>query len=135
MTMEESVKVSIANIPYQVSVDTRGHRWLSDEPEDIGGGDTAPSPGELLLSSLGACTAITVKMYANRKKWPLEDVEIELAFNGELKPDPLTTVIERNIVFKGDLTDEQRARLLQIADACPVHKVLSNPIKIITRQD
>ncbi|MBV8251217.1 MAG: OsmC family protein [Chitinophaga sp.] len=133
--MDESVKVSIGNVPYQVSVETRGHRWLVDEPEDVGGGDTAPSPGELLLSSLGSCTAITLKMYATRKKWPMEDVEIELAFNTALKPDPLTTVIERNITIKGDLTDEQRARLMQIADACPVHKVLTNPIKIITRQD
>ncbi|SHL42710.1 putative redox protein [Chitinophaga jiangningensis] len=130
--MEESVKVSIGQNPYQVSIDTRGHRWLADEPEEVGGGDTAPKPGELLLSSLGACTAITVTMYAKRKKWPLEGVEIELFFNKDKKPDPNTTVIERNIAFQGNLDDEQRARLLQIADSCPVHKVLSNPIVIIS---
>ncbi|WP_291910394.1 OsmC family protein [Chitinophaga sp. CB10] len=130
--MEESVKVSIGQHPYQVSIDTRGHRWLADEPEDAGGGDTAPKPGELLLSSLGACTAITVTMYAKRKKWPLEGVEIELFFNKDKKPDPNTTIIERNISFQGNLDDEQRARLMQIADSCPVHKVLSNPIVIIS---
>ncbi|NIG56076.1 OsmC family protein [Chitinophaga sp. Cy-1792] len=132
--MEDNiVTVTIGNIPYQASIEARSHRWLADEPENVGGGDTGPQPGELLLSSLGTCTAITVKMYAARKGWPLEDIEVQLNFNKELKPSPNTTVIELNISLKGNLDEEQRARLLQIAHQCPVHKVLLNPIEIITK--
>ena len=131
--MDQEVKISLSGHPYQVSIDARDHRWLADEPEEAGGGDTGPQPGELLLSSLGACTAVTVKMYANRKKWPLDNVEVELRFNSEAKPDPLTTVIEMEVHFTGNLSEEQLARLLQIAHSCPIHKVLSNPIIVNTK--
>ncbi|MBO9731214.1 MAG: OsmC family protein [Chitinophaga sp.] len=131
--MDQEVKVSLSGHPYQVSISTRDHRWLADEPEEVGGGDTGPQPGELLLSSLAACTAITVKMYANRKKWPVENIEVELRYNSAAKPDPLTTVIDMEVYFAGDLTEEQRARLLQIAHSCPVHKVLTNPIIVNTK--
>jgi putative redox protein len=126
--MDQEIKVTLGGAPYQATIDTRGHRWLADEPEEVGGGDTGPAPGELLLSGLGACTAITVKMYADRKKWPLESIEIDLRYNSAAKPDPLTTVIDLEIHFNGNLDEEQRERLMQIAKACPVHKVLSNPI-------
>ncbi|MBS0029574.1 OsmC family protein [Chitinophaga sp. 22321] len=131
--MDQEVRLSLSGHPYQVSIDARDHRWLADEPEEAGGDDTGPQPGELLLSSLGACTAITVKMYANRKKWPLEDISIEVRFNSAAKPDPLTTVIDMEIQLRGDLTTEQQARLIQIAQSCPVHKVLSNPITMNTK--
>ncbi|NLR57954.1 OsmC family protein [Chitinophaga polysaccharea] len=131
--MDQEVSVSLSGHPYQVTIDTRGHRWLGDEPEDVGGGDTGPQPGELLLSSLGACTAITLKMYANRKKWPVEHIAVELRYNSAAKPNPLTTVIDMEIHFSGTLSEEQHARLLQIAHSCPVHKVLSNPIVINTK--
>lgn len=131
--MDQEVKISLSGHPYQVSIDARDHRWLADEPEEAGGGDTGPQPGELLLSSLGACTAVTVKMYANRKKWPLDNVEVELRFNSEAKPDPLTTVIDMEVHFTGNLSEEQLARLLQIAHSCPVHKILSNPIIVNTK--
>jgi len=131
--MDQEVRLSLSGHPYQVSIDARDHRWLADEPEEAGGDDTGPQPGELLLSSLGACTAITVKMYANRKKWPLEDISIEVRFNSAVKPDPLTTVIDMEIQLRGDLTEEQQARLIQIAQSCPVHKVLSNPIIMNTK--
>lgn len=130
--MEKTVKVSIANTPYQVSITAGNHHWSADEPQEVGGGDTGPVPKELLLSSLGACTAITLKMYAARKNWPLRDVEVQLNFNEALKPDAATTVIERRIRLEGDLDQEQRQRLLKIAESCPVHKLLSNPVRIIT---
>lgn len=72
-------------------------------------------------------------MYANRKKWPLENVEVELRFNSEGKPDPLTTVIDMEVHFTGNLSEEQLARLLQIAHSCPVHKILSHPIIVNTK--
>lgn len=131
--MDQEVRVSLSGRPYQVSIDTRDHRWLADEPVEAGGNDTGPQPGELLLSSLGSCTAITVKMYADRKKWPVENIEIELRFNSAAKPDPLTTVIDIDLHFTGNLSEEQIARLEQIARSCPVHKVLSNPIIMNTK--
>lgn len=131
--MDQEVSINLSGDPYQVSISARDHRWLADEPEAAGGGDTGPQPGELLLSSLGACTAITVKMYANRKKWPLENVEVELRFNSEAKPNPLTTIIDMEVHVTGNLTEEQRARLIEIARNCPVHKILSNPIIMNTK--
>lgn len=128
--MDQEVKVSLSGLPYQVSIDARDHRWLADEPTEAGGDDTGPQPGELLLSSLGSCTAITVKMYADRKKWPVDNIEIELRYNSDAKPDPLTTVIDMDIHFTGDLSTEQLERLQQIARSCPIHKVLSHPIII-----
>ena len=131
--MAQEVRINLSGYPYQVSVDARGHRWLADEPEEAGGGDTGPQPGELLLSSLGACTAITVKMYASRKQWPLENVAVELRFNSNAKPGPLTTVIDLEVHLTGNLSEAQRERLMEIARHCPVHKILSNPVIMNTK--
>lgn len=105
--------------------------WQADEPVDLGGGDTAPSPERLLLSSLCACTAITVRMYAARKQWPLTDVQVELQFNPDGKPGA-GTELTRVVSLHGDLSGEQRERLLQIANACPIHKVLTGEVRIAT---
>nr|WP_295870212.1 OsmC family protein [uncultured Chitinophaga sp.] len=133
--MDEEVKVSIEGIPYQVSISARDHRWLADEPTDINGGDTGPNPGELLLSSLGSCTAITLTMYAARKKWPVEKIDIDLRFDSAAKPDPATTVIECLVRISGNLDEAQRKRLMEIAHACPIHKLLTNPVIINTKED
>jgi putative redox protein len=130
-----TVHASGAGAPYQVVLtDNHAHRWLADEPADSGGADTGPSPEHLLLSSLGACTAITLRMYAARKQWPLDGVEVDLAFNPDGQP-AAGSDIRRRITLRGALSDAQRARLLQVANACPIHKVLSGEVRIATALD
>lgn len=121
-----SVTASIGNIDYQVRLGDGTHSWVADEPAGIGGGDIGPEPASLLLASLGACTSITLKMYAKRKEWPLEGVHVELSMTSTADG----TNIDRRIALTGALSDDQRERLLQIANACPMHKVLSGAIHI-----
>jgi putative redox protein len=107
------------------------HALIADEPSDVGGGNAGASPHDFLLAALGACTAITVRMYAERKGWPLEDIQVHL----EQEPRPNDGEhgehhIRRVIHLHGPLDAEQRGRLLDIANKCPVHKTLSHPIRI-----
>lgn len=123
------VHASIDNLPYTVTLKGGEHQWLADEPTSLGGADAGPTPTQLLLSSLGACTAITLKMYAGRKEWPLEKVDIELTLNPNGKPTSGTD-IQRTLHLHGALDDSQKERLLQIANACPVHKLLTGEVRI-----
>lgn len=102
------------------------HHELADEPTDLGGDDTGPSPFEHVLAGLGACTSMTVKMYADRKTWPLKAVRVDVSIH---KQDDGYR-LNRSIRLEGDLTDEQRTRLLEIANKCPVHKMLTGKIEI-----
>lgn len=132
LTTISTVRAFAGTTPYMVSLtDDLDNEWLSDEPLEFGGGNVGPSPERLLLSSLGACTAITLQMYAARKQWPLQSIEVELQFNPAGRPTSGND-ITRKIVLKGDLDAEQRERLLQVANACPIHKVLSSEVRIDT---
>lgn len=131
MNTTAAVTAAIASTPYTVRLgDDRGHQWLADEPAEQGGANAGPDPHRLLLSALGACTAITLKMYAERKGWPLDGVEVALDFNPDGKPEDGSNQIRRRIAVHGKLDEQQRERLLQIANACPIHKVLSGEIRI-----
>ena len=103
------------------------HSLLADEPSASGGNDTGPAPHEFLLIGLCACTSMTVKMYADRKGWPLRSIDVQATGHHD---DAKAFIIERTIHLEGDLDAEQRARLLEIAEKCPVHKTLVGEIKI-----
>ena len=116
-------------LPWLVTLsDEAGHEWLADEPAGSGGAQRGPTPTQLLLSGLGACTAITLRMYAARKGWTLRAVSVELSFRREEAPPG--SLIERRIALDGDLDSEQRARLLEIANKCPLHRVLTGELRI-----
>ncbi len=115
---------------YKTKIFSGGHFIYADEPKPLGGTDEGMSPGALLLASLGSCTAITVRMYATRRSFPLTGVTVELGICPEDKMNKSTT-ITRKVTLKGDLNEHQRARLMEIADKCPIHRIMSNPIRII----
>lgn len=127
-----TVRVVAGDVPWVVRfTDDGGHEWMGDEPAALGGGDLGPGPKQLLLSSLGACTAITLQMYARRKEWPLTGVEVDLEFNPKGKPENGTDIVRR-VTLRGDLDDTQRERLLEIADRCPINRVLTGEIRVAT---
>ena len=113
----------------------RHHQWHADEPIEDGGTDTAPTPGELMLGALGSCMAITCKLYAERKGWDLQRVEVKLdyeRFRGRDYPahdgvELFVHEVREALVFHGDLDEKQLARLRDIASKCPVHRVLAFP--------
>ncbi|MGZ3448388.1 MAG: OsmC family protein [Polyangiales bacterium] len=102
------------------------HTLVADEPLADGGADTGPKPHEFLLAALASCTSMTVKMYADRKGWPLETIEVAVSMEAAAG----VTRLRRKITLNGPLDDEQRKRLLEIANKCPVHKTLLGKIEI-----
>lgn len=128
--------VESAGGTYAQLVRSRMHEWSAGEPVEIGGTDNGPTPYELLLSALGACTSITLEMYAARKGWPLEKVHVTLEHSKELREGENggkpVDMIDRIVRLEGPLDDAQRAKLIEIAEKCPVHRTLTNHIDIST---
>jgi len=133
MSGVSTVRAVSGDAPWLVRLhDEHGHEWLADEPPANGGGERGPTPQQLLLSSLGACTVMTLRMYAAREGWDLDSVEVELRFNPQGPPPAGGSLIERRIDLRGQLDGEQRARLHEIANKCPIHKVLTGAVHIAT---
>ena len=115
---------------YQQNVRIGKHQLIADEPADLGGTDAGPAPFDLLLASLGACTSITLRMYADRKKLPLTGVSVALTHDNVERQGHKVDRISRIIALQGDLTTEQRDRLLTIANKCPMYRTLQSAIVI-----
>jgi len=122
------VTASIDTDHFKTVIDSDNNTLIADEPDTLGGRGKGFSPGELLASALASCITITLRMYADRKEWPLERIEADVA----IERDEINNVtkIRKTIKLFGDLNEAQRQRLMGIADKCPIHKILANPIEI-----
>lgn len=140
LSTTKQVMVKLENDGFTTEIMAGRHGLVADESEALGGNDFGPSPYELLNASLGACTAMTLQMYAKRKKWPLETVKVHLSFDRRYSEDCGTCDDPRSkishfevcIHLEGDLSEEQRNRLLEIAEKCPVHKTLGQEVTFNT---
>ncbi|GGE36133.1 OsmC family protein [Sphingobacterium cellulitidis] len=128
--MANEVLVSIGDSSYTTTISYEDLNILADEPIELGGENKGLAPTQLLLSSLGACKAITMRMYANRKKWNVDKIDIQVSSEVQKSEQQQTTYIKCNIFIDGDLDEDQKRRLYQIGEKCPVHKTLMNPIVI-----
>ena len=134
------VLIGEGNKKFLREVATDDHSWLSDEPTSFGGNNLGPDPYEHLLASLGTCTSMTLRMYANHKGWPVEDIKLKLKHTRTHEPDCeqpdkedcKLEIIEKTLTIEGDLDQAQKNRLLEVADRCPVHKTLLGNLKIST---
>lgn len=125
----------------RTEITTGTFELVSDEPEDLGGNDDGPTPYDYLMGALGACTSMTVRMYADRKDWPLESVTTRLRHRKVHAEDCAECetqrgridFVEREVELEGPLDEEQRHKLLDIADKCPVHRTLESEVRIETR--
>jgi putative redox protein len=123
-----SAQTHTTSAKYQAVTSSGSHTITSDEPETIGGCGTSPTPHDLLLASLGSCTAITLKMYIERKGWQIDDITVDM----ELFRADAGTIIEIKLSFNGKLSEDQNKRLVQIANLCPIHKLMAGNIFIDT---
>ncbi|MGC8751356.1 OsmC family protein [Hydrotalea sp.] len=126
-----SVTATIHQEQYQTLLDTPSGIFIADEHIEVGGTQKGMNPHELLLGSLASCTAITLRMYANRKEWPLDSVQVNVNITVEADATK-GTIFERSIQLNGNLSAEQKERLLYIANRCPIHKILSGALHIET---
>ncbi len=137
------VLVEEKDYKFAQNVFSDSHHWLADEPVELGGTNSGPDPYEHLLAALGTCTSMTIRMYAERKKWPLKNIGVKLHHERSYHQDcalcdstaQQIDYLNREIILTGELSKEQKHKLLEIADKCPVHKTLHNHLVINTKLD
>ena len=129
--LENNITGSIGSQKYLCTIIWRNGKFIMDEPENIGGQDLAPDPYTALLASLASCTLSTLRMYIDRKEWNIPEINISLNMSQESNPD-LETTISREITFSSEVPQEQKERLLTIAEKCPVSKILKSKVTINT---
>lgn len=132
MGTKTKIQGGIGHEHYISKLSMRGHLIVVDEPLENGGKDAGPTPTELVLSGLAACTASTLRMYADKKGWDVERIDLELSIRIEKSERGQISHMESIIDITGNITAQERARMLEIAQKCPVHKLLTNPIQIQT---
>jgi putative redox protein len=130
--LENSVQGTIGTEKYQCTIEWRNGKFIADEPVIAGGKDTGPDPYTLLLSSLVSCTLVTMRMYIDRKGWDIPEIAVNTNLYQETKDGKTTSIIDRDITFLSEVEEEQKARLIEIANHCPISKILENDIKVRT---
>ena len=128
MSQETIVKCSLNDEKYLTSINSENHQFYVDEPHEYGGDDLAPKPTEYLLGSLGACTAITMKMYAERKQWKLGKINVSIELKKSVNKSENT--ILKQVSFQEKLSPDKIEKLLKIGEKCPVSKMLAFPVKM-----
>lgn len=132
-----TVAAAIGRDLYRTRMVTGEHAWIADEPARVGGGELGPNPFDMVNAGLAACTSMTLRMYADRKEWPLEGVTTRVSYGQVSAPAGSATQekigrFDRRVELDGELDDEQRARLIEIANKCPVHRLLTGAIEVVT---
>ncbi|GAO45440.1 (4Fe-4S)-binding protein [Flavihumibacter petaseus] len=130
--LDKPVQGSIGTEKYQCSIEWRNGKFVADEPESLGGKDTGPDPYTLLLSSLASCKLITLRMYIDRKGWNIERIAINANMYQEVKDGVTTNIIDCDIVFLSEVSEEQKLKLQEIAKNCPISKIMQSDVKVRT---
>lgn len=128
---QHKVNAHLGRDKYKTALQTSQHAWFADEPIENGGHNLGPCPTDFLISALAACTSITLRMYAEHKNIPLDGVDVEVQLERDREAG--VTRMEKSILLHGDLSAEQRDKLMQVADRCNIHQVLTHPIEITSK--
>lgn len=129
--MARIVSVETKDQPFRCTCSNGVHTWYGDEPEYKQGGDTAPSPSELLLSAVGTCAVVTLRMYANRKEWPVEKISLDLRLEEIKGGATVHHIIHQTLELTGPLDEEQKARMVSLLPKCPVSRLVTGKVEIV----
>jgi putative redox protein len=130
--LENPVAGTIGLVKYQCTLQWRNGKIIADEPPSSGGGDQGPDPHSLLASAVASCALITMRMYIDRKGWNIPQLQVNVNMYQEKVNEKLTTIIDRDIVFDEGVPEDQKLKLQEIANLCPISKILENDIKLRT---